>query len=110
MMNTTLDGIKFTNAFLDDIIVIYKGKLDQHEIEIDKTLKRLDNENLTLSLHKCDFELTEIVWIGYKNNSEGIPPTKGKTDPIIQLQNPKTIMQLRSFMCSIHHLVKFIPN
>ena len=109
-MDTTLNGINSTNAFLDDIIIISKGTLEKHENEIDKTLKRLDKENLAISLNKCEFGLTEITWLGYKINSEGITPTKRKTDAIIQLENPKTLKQLRSFMGSIHHLVKFIPN
>ena len=63
MMDTTLDGLKSTNAFLDDIIIKFKGTLEQHETEIDKTLKRLDNEKLAMSLHKCEFGLTEMVRI-----------------------------------------------
>ena len=110
MMDTTLDGINSTNAFLDDIIIISKGTLEKHENEIDKTLERLDNKNLAISLNKSEFGLTEILWLGYKINSEGITPTKQKTDAIIQLENPKTHKQLRSFMGSIHHLVKIIPN
>ena len=54
--------------------------------------------------------MNEIIWLGYKINAEGIKPTKRKTDAIIQLENPKTLKQLRSFMGSIHHLIKFIPN
>ena len=109
-MNKTLDRINSTNAFLDAIIIISKGTLEKHENEIDKTLERLDNENLAISLHKCKFGPTEITWLGYKINYEGITPTKRKTDAIIQLENPKILKQLRSFMGSIHHLVKFIPN
>ena len=110
MMDTTLDGINSTNAFLDDIIKLSKGTLEKHENEIDKTLKRLDKENLAISLHKCEFGITEITWLGYKINFEGITPTKRKADAIIQLEKPKTLKQLRSFMGSIRHLVKFIPN
>ena len=90
MMDTTLNGINSPNAFLDDIIIIIsKGTLEEHENEIDKTLKRLDKENLTISLHKSEFDLTEITWLGYKINSEKITPTKRKTDAIIQLEKPK---------------------
>ena len=110
MMDTTLNGLNSTNAFLDDIIIISKGTLEQHENEIDKALERLDNKNLAISLHKCEFSLTETTWLGYKINSEGITPTKRKTDAIIQLENPKTLKQLRSFMGNIHYLVKIIPN
>ena len=35
---------------------------------------------------------------------------KQKCDAIINLENPKTLKQLRSFMGCIHHLIKFIPN
>ena len=109
-MDTTLDGLKTTNAFLDNIIIISKGILEQHEKEMEKTLERLDNKNLAISLHKCDFGLTEKAWLGYKINSEGITQTKRKSDAIIQLDNPKTLKNIKSFMGSIHHLVKFIPN
>ena len=110
MMDTTLDGLDSTNVFLDDIIVITKGTIEKHEKEIDKTLNRLNEENLAISLHKCEFGLNEITWLVYKINAEGIKPTKRKTDAIIQLDNPKTLKQLRSFMGSIHHLIKFIPK
>ena len=110
MMDTTLDGLDSTNAFLDDIIIITKGTIEKHEEEIDKTLNRLREENLAISLHKCEFGLNEIIWLGYKIHAEGIKPTKRKTDAIIQLENPKTLKQLRSFMGSIHHLIKFLPN
>ena len=110
MMDTTLDGLDSTNAFLDNIIIITKGTIEKHEEEIDKTLNRLNEENLAINLHKCEFGLNEIIWLGYKINAEGIKPTKRKTDAIILLENPKTLKQLRSFMGSIRHLIKIIPN
>ena len=63
MMNTTLDGLDSTNAFLDDIIIITKGTIEKHEEEIDKTLNRLKEENLAISLHKCEFGMNEIIWL-----------------------------------------------
>ena len=64
MMDTALDDINSTNTFLDDIIIITKGTIENHEKEIDKTLNRLNEENLAKSLHKCEFELNEITWLG----------------------------------------------
>ena len=110
MIDTTLDSINSTNTFLDDIIIITKGTIENHEKEIDKTLNRLNEENLAISLHKCEFGLKEITWLGYKINSKEIKPTERKTDAIIQLENPKPLKQLRSFMGGIDHLIKFTPN
>ena len=73
-------------------------------------LTRLDKENLAISLQKCEFAVTEITWLGYKINPDGIIPTKRKTEAIIKMEPPKTLKQLRSLMGSIHHLQKFIPN
>ena len=57
----TLNNINSAHAFLDDIIIITKGSLDNHEKEIMKVLSRLDKENLAISLHKCEFAQTEIM-------------------------------------------------
>ena len=42
-------------AFLDDILVIMKGSIADHEKELDKILYPLDKENLAIKLQKCEF-------------------------------------------------------
>ena len=64
--------------------IITKGNLEDREKEIDKTLNRLNEENIAISLHKnYEFGLKEIMWLGYKINPDGIKPTEQKTDAII---------------------------
>ena len=41
---------------------------------------------------------------------KGVTPTTKKFDAIINLENRKTLKQLRFIMGCIHHLIKFIPN
>ena len=67
-MDFTLANINSAHAFLDDIIIITKGTLPNHENELDKVLARLDKENLAIKLHKCQLAVTEITWLGYKLN------------------------------------------
>ena len=110
IMDSTLANINSAHAFLDDILIITKGSLSDHETELQKVLSRLDEENLAISLHKCEFAATEITWLGYKINPDGIIPTTRKTEAIMKMETPKTLKQLRSLMGSIHHLQKFIPN
>ena len=105
-----LNNINSAHEFLDDIIIITKGSIDDHKKEIMKVLSRLDKENLAISLHKCEIAQTEIVWLGYKISPYGIIPTEKKTKSISEMEQPHTIKQLRSFMGSIHHMIKFIPN
>ena len=86
-----------------------KGEKHEHEKLID-ALKKLDNENLALKLEKCKFFQTEVNWLGHKFTPESITPKVTKTEAILRLQHPKSLKQLRSFMGSINHLSKFIPN
>ena len=110
IMDFTLANIKSAHAFLYDIIIITKRSPTDHETELNKVFTRLDRENLAISLNKYEFAVTEITWLGYKINPNGIIPTKRKTEAIIKLGPPKTLKQLRSLMGSIHHLPKFISN
>ena len=110
IMDFTLLNINSAHAFLDDIIIITKGSLSDHEKELDKVPTRLDKENLAISLQKCELAVTENTWLEYKINPDGIIQTKRKTEAIIKMEPPETLKQLRSLMGSIHHLHKFIPN
>ena len=97
-------------AYLDDILIITKGTLDEHEKEIDKILHRLNEDNLAISLQKSEFAKKEIIWLGFRITPNGVTQTKQKCDAITNLEIPKTLKQLRSFMSCIYHLTKFIPN
>ena len=109
-IDKTLVGIHSKFAFLDDILIITKGSLNDHEHEIDKVLNLLDKENLAIKLQKCEFAKTNIVWLGFKIHPNGIIPTNKKRESIVNLDTPKKLKQLRSFMGCIHHLIKFTPN
>ena len=103
-MDFTLANIHSPHAFLDDIIIITKGSLKNHESELDKILNRVDKENLSISLHKCEFAVTEITWLRYKITPDGVMPATRTAGAIIKIDPPKTLKQIRSLMGSIHHL------
>ena len=58
-IDKTLEGIHSKFAFLDDILIITKGSLNEHlngnEHEKDKVLNLLEKENLAIKLQKCEF-------------------------------------------------------
>ena len=109
-IDKTLQNINTKFAYPDDILVITKGSLKDHENELDKIMKNLYEENLAINLQKCEFAKEQTTWLGFIVTPNGVTPTKSKCDAIISLEPPKTLKQLRSFMGCIHHLIKFIPN
>ena len=109
-IDKTLEGISSKFALLDDILVITKGSIREHEKELDNKPKKLNKEGLTINSQKCKCAKTNIEWLGFTITPSGITPLITKTEAITKLDNPKTLKQLRSFLGSVHHLTKFIPN
>ena len=107
-VDKTPEGIHSKFAFLDDILATTKGSIRDHEKELDKILNRLDNEGLAINLQKCEFAKNIIEWLGFTITPSGITPLVTKTEAITKLDNPKTLIQSRSW--SVHHLTKFILN
>ena len=93
LMDYTLVGLSNTYCFLDDIIVVSKSTKESHLKYVYKCLQKLKTDNLRINLSKCHFAKHQI-----------------KTAAIAEIKPPKTLKQLRSFLGSVHHLSKFIPN
>ena len=52
----------------------------------------------------------KIEWLGHNFTQTGITPLSNKMDAIGKLSAPSSLKKLRSFMGSVHHIEKFIPN
>ena len=109
-IDITLANLTNTFSFLDDLIIVTKGGIQNHKEKLLKCLDKLEEEKLAINLEKCHFAKTKISWLGYEINKNGIKPIVSKTQAILNLQQPTTQKQLKSFLGSIHHLTKFIPN
>ena len=109
-MDRTLNNSKSTFCFLNDILIVSKGSELEHEKLITDVLLKLDKENLSLKLSKCEFFQTKVNWLGHKLLESGVTPKITKTEAILKLEHPKSLKQLTSFLGSINHLSKFIPN
>ena len=105
-IHLTLTNCTNTYAYLDDILIVTKGS----RVLLKAVLDRLDEENLAISLEKYKFACKQIEWLGFNITSEGTTPLIKKTEAIEKLSAPKTFKQLKSFMGSIHHLTRYIPN
>ena len=109
-IDSTLKGLRDTYSLLDDIIIVSGGGIKTHKEKVFKCLQKLDKENLSISLEKCHFAKNKIKWLGFEINQNGIKPLVSKTEAIQNLKAPNTCKQLKSFLGSVHHLTKLVPN
>ena len=109
-VDLTLTNCNNTFAYLDDILIVTKGTIETRRQKLQTVLRKLDEENLAISLEKCKFACEQVEWLGFNINSEGTKPLVKKTEAIERLLPPKTFKQLKSFMGSIHHFKRYIRN
>ena len=108
-IDITLTNCSNTYAYLDDIVIVTKMSVDIHKQKLQTIPEKLDFEILAIFLDKCKFTCKQVERLGYTINNEGITPLIRKTEAI-EKSPPKTFKQLKSFMGSIHHLTRYVPN
>ena len=109
-MDNILQGLSGVFCFLDDILIVSKGSVMDHNILVDKVFAQLDEEGFALKLSKCDFSMNQLSWLGYDVDSEDYRPTRSKIDAVSALEPPKSLKQLRSFMGILNHNNDFCRN
>ena len=78
-IDITTANLTNTFSFLDDIIIVTKGRIQNHKEKLFKCLDKLEEEKLAINLEKCHFAKTQISWLGYEINKNGIKPIVSKT-------------------------------
>ena len=109
-VDRTINHSKNTFCFLDDFLIVSKGNKIEHGNLVEAVLRKLDVEILASKTSKCEFFKQEVNWSGHHLSEAGVSPKFTKTEAIINVNPPKLLKQLRSFLGSINHLAKFIPN
>ena len=97
VMYNTLVGLKNTHCFLEHINIVSKGSKHDHLKSGEKSLEKLDEDNLRINLPKCHFARTEIEWLAYKFSQSAISPVESKISisNSSNTKNTKTITFLR---------------
>ena len=109
-MDCTLQGLEGVICYLDDILVVTKGDVQDHNNLVERVMQRLDAEGWALKFSKCEFSVNQLTWLGYVINEHGYSPKFSKIDAVRSLKPPKTLKQLRLFMGTLNHLQRFLPD
>ena len=109
-MDCTLQGLEGFICYLDDILVVTIKQVEEHNALVARVMDRLDEEGWALKLSKCEFSVNKLVWLGYEIDENVYAPKFSKIVAIKSLLPPKTLQQLRSFMGTLNHLQRFIPD
>ncbi len=66
--------MKYVQAYIDDLLCITRGSLEDHLDKLEEALKRLRNTGLKVNAAKSFFCTHEIKYLGYMLTRGGIKP------------------------------------
>ena len=93
----------------DDLRVV--GADDkEHDENLDRVMRKLEESGLTLNYDKCDIGVINMVYMGDVLSGEGLKASSERVKAIVEAPTPQNQSEVRRFLGSVQFCAKFIPN
>jgi hypothetical protein len=96
-------SLKFVRSYMDNLLIIMRGILDEHLQRMETVLTRLRDAGLKVDAAKSLFCAHEIEYLGYILTREGIKPQPKKVQAILALNLPNNVKELRQFLGMVQY-------
>ena len=109
IMDDMLHDIDGARAIMDDILI--GGEDDnEHDIILEKVVRRATEWNLMFNFKKCQIKKRQVDYVGHTVSENGLEANKDKVRALMEMPTPQTKQEVRSFSGLVQYLSKFIPN
>jgi len=98
----------FCLVYIDDIVV-YSKSYEDHIDHLDLVLEAIEKAGITLSPSKCHLFYGSILLLGHKVSRLGLSTHLEKVKAILDLQRPRKLSQLQTFLGMVVYFSAFIP-
>ena len=103
VMTKLFVGLDFVRVYLDDILIISNGTLEDHMNKAALVLERLQLADFRVNVRKSVFAVHETEYLGYWLTTKGLQPQAKKVEALMRLTPPKTKRQLRRFLGMVNY-------
>ncbi len=93
-MGNLMATLEYVRAYIDNLLVITKGSLDDHLDKLKQVFIQLCNEGLKINATKSVFCAQETEYLGYILTRDGIKPQSKKVQAILMLNPPNNVKEL----------------
>lgn len=100
-MSMVIEGLSGVLCHMD--YVLNWGETQaQHKERLHIVLARIEKAGITLNLEKCELGRQEVKFLGHLISENGV-------GAVLEMKEPSTISEVRSFLGMVNQLGKFIP-
>lgn len=100
---------KFLLVFFDDIL-IYSRSWEEHLQQMDEVLSILGEQQLYAKMSKCEFGMTEMLYLGHVIGEQGVQVHQEKIQAILDWPTPRNVTELRSFLGLCTYYRRFVKG
>jgi hypothetical protein len=108
-MDTIMEGAMNVIMYIDDVL-IHSATHEVHIAHPRHTIQRTHRAALALNPKKCIFGSTTEEYLGHTISSDGVRPGKDKTQKMKDITEPKTMKQLKSFICLANYFRSYVKG
>uniref|UniRef100_A0A670JY26 Gypsy retrotransposon integrase-like protein 1 n=1 Tax=Podarcis muralis TaxID=64176 RepID=A0A670JY26_PODMU len=110
-MHHVLAGLLYKKCvcFLDDILIFSESQ-EAHEGDVKEVLQRLREHRLYAKLEKCQFDMTEVDFLGYKLSDKGLAMDSTKVRSVLDWKSPRNRKEVQKFVGFANFYRKFIKG
>jgi hypothetical protein len=98
---------KFIVVFIDDILIFSK-MMEEHEEHLRLVLVKLRSNQLYAKFSKCEFWLTEVIFLGHVISTGGVSVDPSNIKDVPNWMPPTTASEIQSFLGLAGYYRRFI--
>jgi hypothetical protein len=104
-MMDLMETLEYVRAYIDDLLCITRGTLEDHLDKLEEVLRRLSNAGLKVNAAKSFFCTHEIEYLRYMltRTRGGINPQIKKVQAILAINPPNNVKELRHFLGMVQY-------
>ena len=108
-IDQVLQDLPHSYAYIDDVLIASDTR-EEHLEHVEAVLQRFNDHGIVINSSKCQFGVSELVFLGHIVNKDGIRPLPEKIEALRTYPRPTTQRKLREFLGLINFYNRFVPN